>query len=63
MSWLPEYVAACAKLNVCLFQINKLERNFNVSNVIFKKYQPIFVFLFKDPSRDPPKQNRSRKQK
>jgi retinoblastoma-like protein 1 len=44
-------------------KIDSLERNFAVSNVIFKKYQPIFVDLFKDPSRDPPKINRSRKQK
>ena len=40
-----------------------MERNFAVSNVIFKKYQPIFVDLFKDPSKDPPKMVRSRKQK
>ena len=43
-------------------KIDSLERNFAVSNVIFKKYQPIFVFLFKDPAKDPPKMNRSRKQ-
>ena len=44
-------------------KIDKLERNFAVCNVIFKKYQPIFVDLFKDPAEDPPKQVRSRKQK
>jgi retinoblastoma-like protein 1 len=44
-------------------KIDKLERNFAVSNVIFKKYQPIFVDLFKDPSEDPPKPKQSRKQK
>jgi len=44
-------------------KIDKLERNFAVSNVIFKKYQPIFVDLFNDPSKDPPKVPRSRKQK
>lgn len=44
-------------------KIDLLERNFAVSNVIFKKYQPIFVGLFKDPANDPPKVNRSRKQK
>lgn len=44
-------------------KIDKLERNFAVSNVIFKKYQPIFVDLFNDPSKDPPKIPRSRKQK
>ncbi|CAB4061237.1 RBL1 [Lepeophtheirus salmonis] len=32
------------------YKIDRLERNFAVSNVIFKKYQPIFVHLFKDPS-------------
>merc|ERR550534_679300 len=37
--------------------------NFAVSNVIFKKYQPIFVDLFRDPAEDPPKPVRSRKQK
>ena len=44
-------------------KIDCLERNFAVSNVIFKKYQPIFVHLFKDPAKDPPRQNRSRKLK
>merc|ERR1712141_215209 len=44
-------------------KIDLLERNFAVSNVIFKKYQPIFVSLFKDPANDPPKVNRSRKTK
>lgn len=44
-------------------KIDLLERNFAVSNVIFKKYQPIFVGLFKDPAQDPPKVNRSRKTK
>jgi len=44
-------------------KIDKLERNFAVSNVIFKKYQPIFVDLFRDPAQDPPKVNRSRKSK
>jgi len=44
-------------------KIDKLERNFAVSNVIFKKYQPIFVDLFVDPSEGGPKQVRSRKQK
>jgi retinoblastoma-like protein 1 len=41
-------------------KIDRLERNFAVSNVIFKKYQPIFVDLFKDPSQDPPKVKTSR---
>jgi len=44
-------------------KIDKLERNFAVSNVIFKKYQPIFVDLFRDPAQDPPKIARSRKSK
>nr|ALB00261.1 retinoblastoma protein [Tigriopus japonicus] len=44
-------------------KIDSLERNFAVSNVIFKKYQPIFVELFKDPAKDPHKTVRSRKQK
>ena len=44
-------------------KIGKLERNFSVSLQIFKKYQAIFVALFKDPSEDPPKQVRSRKSK
>eukprot|EP00092_Neocalanus_flemingeri_P022394 GFUD01024287.1.p1 GENE.GFUD01024287.1~~GFUD01024287.1.p1 ORF type:complete len:1025 (-),score=334.13 GFUD01024287.1:159-2831(-) len=44
-------------------KIDKLERNFAVSNVIFKKYQPIFVDLFRDPAQDPPKVARSRKSK
>ena len=44
-------------------KIERLERNFAVSNVIFKKYQPIFVDLFRDPLKDAPKINKSRKQK
>ena len=44
-------------------KIDKLESNFSVSYNIFKKYQPIFIDLFKDPSDDPPKVNRSRKSK
>ena len=46
-----------------LEKIDLLERNFAVSNVIFKKYQPIFTGLFKDPVNDPPKINKSRKTK
>merc|ERR1711892_13202 len=44
-------------------KIEKLERNFAVSNNIFKKFQPIFVDLFRDPSQDPNRAPRSRKQK
>ncbi|KAM3869888.1 retinoblastoma-like protein 2 [Diretmus argenteus] len=41
----------------------KLERNFTVSAVIFKKYVPIFKAIFKAPSEDPPRVHRSRKQR
>uniref|UniRef100_A0A672ZQ64 Retinoblastoma-like protein 2 n=1 Tax=Sphaeramia orbicularis TaxID=375764 RepID=A0A672ZQ64_9TELE len=42
---------------------DKLERNFTVSAVIFKKYVPIFKAIFKAPSDDPPRVHRSRKQR
>lgn len=42
---------------------NKLERNFTVSAVIFKKYVPIFKSIFKAPSEEPPRVHRSRKQR
>ncbi|XP_069384499.1 retinoblastoma-like protein 2 isoform X2 [Paralichthys olivaceus] len=41
----------------------KLERNFTVSAVIFKKYVPIFKAMFKTPSEEPPRIHRSRKQR
>ncbi|XP_067091164.1 retinoblastoma-like protein 2 isoform X1 [Osmerus mordax] len=41
----------------------KLERNFTVSAVIFKKYVPIFKAIFKAPSDDPPRIHRNRKQR
>ncbi|KAJ8249009.1 hypothetical protein GJAV_G00230200 [Gymnothorax javanicus] len=41
----------------------KLERNFTVSAVIFKKYVPIFQDIFRPPSDDPPRMHRSRKQR
>ncbi|KAJ8343304.1 hypothetical protein SKAU_G00306330 [Synaphobranchus kaupii] len=41
----------------------KLERNFTVSAVIFKKYIPIFQDIFRAPSDDPPRVHRSRKQR
>ncbi|KAJ8252547.1 hypothetical protein COCON_G00218590 [Conger conger] len=41
----------------------KLERNFTVSAVIFKKYVPIFQDIFRAPSDDPPRVHRSRKQR
>lgn len=44
-------------------KIDRLERNFSVSNVIFKKYKSLFKDVFKDPADDPPKPTRSRKQK
>ncbi|XP_041851966.1 retinoblastoma-like protein 2 isoform X2 [Melanotaenia boesemani] len=41
----------------------KLERNFTVSAVIFKKYVPVFRSIFKAPSEEPPRVHRSRKQR
>ncbi|XP_051884343.1 retinoblastoma-like protein 2 isoform X1 [Pristis pectinata] len=42
----------------------KLERNFIVSAVIFKKCKPIFCDIFKDPQEEPPpRQHRGRKQR
>ncbi|KAK2842870.1 hypothetical protein Q5P01_013070 [Channa striata] len=41
----------------------KLERNFTVSAVIFKKYVPIFKAIFKAPSEEPLRVHRSRKQR
>ncbi|XP_066524101.1 retinoblastoma-like protein 2 isoform X2 [Hoplias malabaricus] len=42
---------------------DKLERNFTVTAVIFKKYVPIFKDIFKTPSEEPPRAHRSRKQR
>ncbi|XP_027131612.1 retinoblastoma-like protein 2 isoform X2 [Larimichthys crocea] len=42
---------------------DKLERNFTVSAVIFKKYVPVFRAVFKAPSEEPPRVHRSRKQR
>uniref|UniRef100_A0A8C9XAH2 RB transcriptional corepressor like 2 n=1 Tax=Sander lucioperca TaxID=283035 RepID=A0A8C9XAH2_SANLU len=42
---------------------DKLERNFTVSAVIFKKYVPIFRAIFRPPSEEPPRAHRSRKQR
>lgn len=42
---------------------DKLERNFTVSAVIFRKYVPIFRSIFKAPSDEPPRVHRSRKQR
>ncbi|XP_043502437.1 retinoblastoma-like protein 2 isoform X1 [Polistes fuscatus] len=44
-------------------KIDKLEGNFSVSMVIFKKYQPIFTDIFKDPSDDISRPSRSRRNK
>ncbi|XP_013394844.1 retinoblastoma-like protein 1 [Lingula anatina] len=44
-------------------KVDRLERNFAVSTVIFKKFEPIFLDIFKNPADDPPKQVRSRKQR
>lgn len=42
-------------------RINGLERNFEVSTVIFRKFVPIFLDMFQDPQGEPPRQPRSRK--
>ncbi|KAM4721187.1 retinoblastoma-like protein 2 [Rhinophrynus dorsalis] len=41
----------------------KLERNFTVSAVLFKKYDPIFQEVFKSPQEEQPRQHRGRKQR
>ena len=44
-------------------KVDKLERNFAVSTVIFKKFEPIFLDIFVNPSNDLPRPHRSRKQR
>ncbi|XP_023570623.1 retinoblastoma-like protein 1 [Octodon degus] len=44
-------------------RIERLERNFEVSTVIFKKFEPIFLDIFQNPYEDLPKLPRSRKQR
>ncbi|XP_004585849.2 retinoblastoma-like protein 1 isoform X1 [Ochotona princeps] len=44
-------------------RIGRLERNFEVSTVIFKKFEPIFLDIFQNPTEEPPKLPRSRKQR
>lgn len=44
-------------------KIEKLERNFNVSAVIFRKFEPIFSNIFKCPITSPSKQPKNRKQR
>ncbi|XP_043944937.1 retinoblastoma-like protein 1 [Protopterus annectens] len=42
-------------------RVEKLERNFEVSAVIFRKFEPIFLSLFQNPHEQFPRQQRSRK--
>ncbi|XP_053101215.1 retinoblastoma-like protein 1 isoform X2 [Hemicordylus capensis] len=42
-------------------RVERLERNFEVSTVIFKKFTPIFLDIFKNPYDEQPKLQRSRK--
>ncbi|XP_056405338.1 retinoblastoma-like protein 1 isoform X2 [Hyla sarda] len=44
-------------------RVGRLERNFEVSTVIFKKFEPIFMDLFQNPHEEPPRLPRSRKQR
>jgi len=44
-------------------KIDYFERNFNVTTIIFKKYRPIFLAVFKDPSTSQSRQSKSKKQK
>ena len=44
-------------------RVDRLEKKFAVSTVIYKKFEPIFLEIFKNPADDPPKQPRSRKQR
>ncbi|KAJ8344323.1 hypothetical protein SKAU_G00316520 [Synaphobranchus kaupii] len=42
-------------------RIGHLERNFEVSTVIFRKFEPIFRDMFQEPQGEPPRVPRSRK--
>ncbi|XP_067100005.1 LOW QUALITY PROTEIN: retinoblastoma-like protein 1 [Osmerus mordax] len=42
-------------------RVGRLERNFEVSTVIFRKFEPIFMDMFQNPQGEPPRQPRSRK--
>uniref|UniRef100_A0A673LMH5 Retinoblastoma-like protein 1 n=1 Tax=Sinocyclocheilus rhinocerous TaxID=307959 RepID=A0A673LMH5_9TELE len=42
-------------------RIGRLERNFEVSTVIFRKFEPIFLDVFQNPQGEPPRLPRSRK--
>lgn len=44
-------------------KVDRLERNFAVSTVIFKKFEPIFLDIFRDPATDTPRQQRNKKQR
>uniref|UniRef100_A0A8C2JZV0 Retinoblastoma-like protein 1 n=1 Tax=Cyprinus carpio TaxID=7962 RepID=A0A8C2JZV0_CYPCA len=42
-------------------RVGRLERNFEVSTVIFRKFEPIFLDMFQNPQGEPPRLSRSRK--
>ena len=44
-------------------KVERLERNFAVSTVTFKKFEPIFLDIFNNPALDPPRPPKGRKQK
>ncbi|KAM4034559.1 LOW QUALITY PROTEIN: retinoblastoma-like protein 1 [Anomaloglossus baeobatrachus] len=44
-------------------RVERLERNFEVSTVIFKKFEPIFMDIFQNPHEEFPRLPRSRKQR
>ncbi|XP_064023371.1 retinoblastoma-like protein 1 isoform X3 [Pogoniulus pusillus] len=44
-------------------RVERLERNFEVSTVIFKKFEPIFLDIFQNPYEETPRPQRSRKQR
>ncbi|NXO29451.1 RBL1 protein, partial [Cisticola juncidis] len=44
-------------------RVERLERNFEVSTVIFKKFEPIFFDVFQNPYEETSKLHRSRKQR
>ncbi|RLV92828.1 hypothetical protein DV515_00013640 [Chloebia gouldiae] len=44
-------------------RVERLERNFEVSTVIFKKFEPIFFDIFQNPYEESSKSHRSRKQR
>ncbi|XP_018779359.1 retinoblastoma-like protein 1 isoform X2 [Serinus canaria] len=44
-------------------RVERLERNFEVSTVIFKKFEPIFFDIFQNPYEESSKPHRSRKQR